>query len=248
MTASQLFAGKLIDHFAYGLNALLELKTKTDRIDSMLDRSHNGHTVISWSLNPPVITRREERLAAPVSARLKSAGEAVKCGFPVGFHFDPIIDIPAGATHYSELIEELYSRIDPGRIAWISLGSLRFPPAMKEKIIERYPHSRIPYGEMIRGLDQKMRYFRLRRIELYQVIYRKLTAVSNPPFIYFCMESPAVWRAVCNFVPDSNAHLDYLFAESLWRRFPGIIAIQPERIDYENVPKSVETKTESTTV
>jgi hypothetical protein len=53
------------------------------------------------------------------------------------------------------LIDELYENIDPARIAWISLGSLRFPPAMKEKIIERYPHSKIPYGEFIRGQDQK---------------------------------------------------------------------------------------------
>ncbi|MDD5230620.1 MAG: hypothetical protein PHC43_04770, partial [Candidatus Marinimicrobia bacterium] len=101
-------------------------------------------------------------------------------------------------------------------------------------IIERYPRSKIPYGELIRGQDQKMRYFRHRRVEMYRVIYQKLTEISDAPFIYFCMESPAVWQAVFGFAPQNNAHLDYLFAESLWRRFPGILPGSPRQEDYRN--------------
>jgi len=234
LSASQFFAVRLIDFFTSQTNALLELKTKTDRISRILDRPHDGRTVLSWSLNPAVIKRSEERLAAPVERRIKAAAKAVKHGFMVGFHFDPIIDIPDWEKHYGALIDELYENIDPARIAWISLGSLRFPPSMKEKIIARYPQSKIPYGELIRGQDQKMRYFRLRRTGLYEFIYAKLNRVSNPPFIYFCMESPAVWQAVCGFTPKSNVHLDYLFAESLWRRFPGLVSQKPERPVYEN--------------
>jgi spore photoproduct lyase len=238
LSASQFFAVTLIGFFASQTNALLELKTKTDRISRILDQPHHNRTVLSWSLNPPVIKQSEERLAAPVDRRIKAAAEAVKRGFMVGFHFDPIIDIPDWEKHYEALIDELYENIDPARIAWISLGSLRFPPLMKDKIIERYPHSKIPYGELIRGQDQKMRYFRLRRIAFYEFIYRKLNSALNPPFIYFCMESPAVWKSVCGFAPESNAHLDYLFAESLSRRFPGLIAVKPELSVYENAANS----------
>ncbi|OQC44016.1 MAG: Spore photoproduct lyase [Candidatus Marinimicrobia bacterium ADurb.Bin030] len=234
LTASQIFAIKLIGYFATQKNALLELKTKTDRIGLILDQPHNGHTVISWSLNPLVIRNSEERLAPPPTRRLKAAAEAARRGFLIGFHFDPIIDIPDWESQYLDLIEELYHYVDPARIAWISLGSLRFPPSMKTKIIARYPYSRLPYGELIRGQDQKMRYPRPRRTEIYRSIYRKLTEIREPPFVYFCMESPTVWQDVCGFAPQSNAHLDYLFAESLARRFPGLVAIKPKLPVYEN--------------
>ena len=105
---------------------------------------------------------------------------------------------------------------------------------MKTKIIARYPYSRLPYGELIRGQDQKMRYPRPRRTEIYRSIYRKLTEIREPPFVYFCMESPTVWQDVCGFAPQSNAHLDYLFAESLWRRFPEIMSELPRREFYIN--------------
>jgi spore photoproduct lyase len=234
LSASRLFAGKLIKFFASAKNTILELKTKSDRLDAIIDQPHNGHTILSWSLNPLIIKRSEERLAATPKQRLSAAAEAVRHGFPVGFHFDPIIDIPDWERHYLEVIDELYNRVDPRKIAWISLGSLRFPPSMKDKIIERYPRSKIPYGELIRGQDQKMRYFRHRRVEMYRVIYQKLTEISDAPFIYFCMESPAVWQAVFGFAPQNNAHLDYLFAESLWRRFPGILPGSPRQEDYRN--------------
>ncbi|HPC35528.1 MAG TPA: DNA photolyase [Candidatus Marinimicrobia bacterium] len=232
LTASQIFAIKLMEYFAAQKNALLELKTKTDRIGLILAQPHNGHTVISWSLNPLIIRNSEERLAPPPARRLNAAAEAVRQGFLVGFHFDPIIDIPDWESQYLGLIEELYRCIDPARIAWISLGSLRFPPSMKAKIIERYPHSRLPYGELIRGQDQKLRYLRPRRTEIYRSIYRKLTEIPDPPFVYFCMESPTVWQDVCGFTPESNAHLDYLFAENLWRRFPGLVRERPRWEDY----------------
>jgi len=234
LSASQFFAGKLVNLFASVANGVLELKTKAAQLDLILDQPHNGHTIISWSLNPLIIKRSEERLAAAPKQRLAAAAEAVRNGFPVGFHFDPIIDIPDGEKHYLNLIDELYKRINPTRIAWISLGSLRFPPSMKDKIIARYPHSRIPYGELVHGTDQKMRYFRHRRVELYRAIYQRLTAISDAPFIYFCMESPAIWQAICGFAPESNAHLDYLFAESLRRRFPELVREIPRREDYEN--------------
>lgn len=239
LSASQFFAVKLVELFSAQTNALLELKTKTDRISRILDQPHNGRTILSWSLNPLVIKRSEERLAASPERRLSAAVEAVRRGFLVGFHFDPIIDIPDWERHYLDLIDKLYSHIDSRRIVWISLGSLRFPPSMKEKIIERYPRSKIPYGELIRGQDQKMRYFRHRRVEMYRVIYQKLTDISNPPFIYFCMESPAVWKSVCSFTPEFNAHLDFLFAESIWRRFPGVMRERPRREDYRHVLHSL---------
>lgn len=235
LPGSLLFAQKAIKFFASIPNALLELKTKTDLINPLLNIAHNEHTVLSWSMNPEDIIRHEEHLTASLKSRLSAAAEAEKAGYLLGFHFDPILYHPNWENLYKSLVEELYSSIDPARIAWISIGSLRFPPSMKEKITRRYPESKIAYGEMIKGLDGKLRYARPIRVPMYHLLYQELKSTSNYPFIYFCMESPNIWKDVTGFSPINNAHLDYMFAESLFKRFSSLLPEPPDLSVYEKV-------------
>lgn len=234
LPGSRLFAKEAISFFADVPNALFELKSKTANVEEFLSIRSNGHTVFSWSLNPQEIIKKEEIGTASVRERLSAALKAENKGFLLGFHFDPILHYPDWRNLYSNLIDQLYSTINPSRIAWISLGSLRFPPSMKEKIISYYPHSTIVYSEMIVGMDKKLRYSRPVRVPMYKFIYNKLTEIENPPFIYFCMESPLVWNEVMGFSPISNAHLDYMFAESLNKRFPEVVKASPNYEIYEN--------------
>lgn len=233
VAGSVCFAREAIRLFADIPNALLELKTKTTEIEDLLDLRHGGHTVLAWSLNPQTIIEQEEHKTAHLMPRLAAAKRAAEAGYRLAFHFDPILHVRNWKELYGELVDELYLQIDPSRIAWISMGSLRFPPSMKAKITARYPRSTVTYAEMVRGMDGKLRYPRPLRVPMYRFIYQKLTAVSSPPFLYFCMESPLVWREVFNVVPESNAHLDFMFAKSLYRRFPGLLTAEPQRIDYE---------------
>ena len=129
----------------------------------------------------------------------------------------------------------MYSYVPPERIVWISMGSLRFPPANKQEIKKRYPHTKIIYSEMVRGHDNKLRYIRPLRVKLYNQVYQALTDVKNPPFIYFCMENSIVWKDVMGYSPESNAHLDYMFAKSLYNRFNNIVPEKPKLKYYENV-------------
>ncbi|MDO9547565.1 MAG: DNA photolyase [Candidatus Marinimicrobia bacterium] len=229
-----LFAEQAIRVFAEMPNTLLELKSKTADIDDLLHLEHNGHTVLAWSLNPQEIIHQNELKTAQLIPRLAAAQKAVEAGYLLAFHFDPILFHSNWEKLYSELIDELYMHVDPERIAWISLGSLRFPPSMKEKIIERYPNTIIPFAEMVRGTDGKLRYARPLRLPMYKLIYEKLSTIPSAPFIYFCMESPLIWKEVFGKAPDSNSHLDFMFADSLFRRFPGLMPEKPQRIHYDN--------------
>ena len=230
---SRYFAERAVEFFAGLPNAVFELKSKTTQIDSILPLDHGGKTILSWSVNPQEIVRKEESAADRLSDRLAAARKAQDAGFLVGFHFDPILSLPDGNRLYSELCDAIYTAVDPAGIAWISLGSLRFPPSMKDAMAERYPKSAIPYGEMIRGIDGKLRYVRPLRVSIYRPIYQSLTRVPNPPFVYFCMESPIVWMETTGFAPDNNNHLDFLFADSLHRRFPDRFPVKPEREEYD---------------
>ena len=232
LSGSRYFAERAVKFFANMPNVLFELKSKTTYINSIMPLNHGGKTILSWSLNPQEIIRKEESAAANLSERLSAAKRAQDAGFLIGFHLDPIINLPDGNRLYSELCEAIYDAVDPAGIAWISLGSLRFPPSMKDAMIERYPKSALPYGEMIRGIDGKLRYVRPLRVSMYRPIYQSLISIPNPPFIYFCMESSIVWMETTGFTPENNSHLDYLFAESLHRRFPDRYPMKPEREEY----------------
>ncbi len=61
----------LVETFAKQTNSLLELKTKTINVDSLLDLDHNGKTVLAWSVNTPAIIRSEERGRPPWPPGLK---------------------------------------------------------------------------------------------------------------------------------------------------------------------------------
>lgn len=217
--------------FSTKRNALVELKTKGNYVDGLLD-CPTRNVVVSWSLNPQEIVQSEEFRSADVKERLRSARICQEKGFLLGFHFDPILWVPEWESLYREIIRQIFSSVDGSRIAWISLGSLRYPPGLKEIALQRFPKSRIFYEEMVRGLDGKMRYLRPLRTEMYQKIFGWLKEKNPELFIYFCMESPVVWDRVMGMVPESNEELDFWFAESLWKRFSDLNMDKPRREAY----------------
>ncbi len=207
-------------------NVLLELKSKTDHIDHLLPLNPEK-IVLSWSVNPAELVRSDEHKSIKLEARLKAAHSAAERGFLIGLHFDPIIFLPEWKQMYLELIELIGDYVDPGRIAWISLGSLRYPPHLKEIIRSRFPRSRIFSGEQISGKDGKTRYIRPLRLEMYRMIYSALQEKLGDVFIYFCMESEDMWREVTGRSPANNSEIDYYFAEYLTAKFPELSLPNP---------------------
>lgn len=222
-------AAGLIRFAAEQNNMLLELKTKSAAIDHLLDIPHKNKTVMAWSLNPPECIIAHEHKSAGLEARLAAAKKAQEAGYLLAFHFDPMLYYPGWESGYSTLVRALFEHVSPARIAWISMGSLRFPPEMAEKIQIKFPGTDLLNAEMIRGTDQKKRYFKPMRLKMYKHLYRQLrTQGGEELFIYFCMEDAVIWQRVMGFVPDSNEHLDYLFARHLTQKFPGLHFPEPE--------------------
>lgn len=190
------FSETLVPFFARQQNAVLELKTKSTFIDRLPALRHEGHTIVSWSMNTQKIQTEEEHKCASLEDRLEAAGRVIQAGYRAGFHFDPIIDYPGWEAGYGEVIEDLFSKIPAEKIAWISLGCLRFMPALKTLMQERFPKSELPLAEWVTGMDGKMRYFKARRIEIYRKVADMIREKSADVPLYLCMESPEVWRKV----------------------------------------------------
>ncbi|MBM3302685.1 MAG: hypothetical protein FJY85_22385, partial [Deltaproteobacteria bacterium] len=122
------------------------------------------------------------------------AAKVQKRGYLLGFHFDPIIPTPGWQEGYSATVDTIFRSVDPSRIAWISLGVLRFTSGLKEVARDRF--GPIPYFHdgFLRGLDGKSRLYVDRRIDVYRLLSERIRSHSPSTRIYLCMESPYVWE------------------------------------------------------
>jgi spore photoproduct lyase len=207
------FSKELIPIFAQQEGALLELKTKTAQIGHLMELEPRDRVVISWSLNPDRIIAHEESRTASLEQRLTTAQRCQTQGYWIGLHFDPLIYYENWERDYEELIKLTFSRLDPTRILWISLGGLRFIPSLVPQIKQRFPQSKIIYGELFPGRDGKLRYLQKIRVELYSKLAAFIKDFAPQAFIYLCMETPVVWMKALGWSPQSNAQLANSFAE-----------------------------------
>jgi len=207
----------LVNHFAGQDTAILEIKSKTTAVESLAGIPHQRKTIVSWSLNTPRIIASEERLTAALSARLRAAARCESWGYPLAFHFDPMFIYPGCEAEYQEVVKRLFSRVSPENVVWISLGTFRFPPSLKTIVQQRFPKSRIVYGEFIPGLDGKMRYFKPLRIALYRKMAAWIREYAPEVTLYFCMEDDEVWFKSLGFIPLDRGGLQRMLDESAVR-------------------------------
>ncbi|MEW6429145.1 MAG: spore photoproduct lyase family protein [Thermodesulfobacteriota bacterium] len=198
-------SARLVEFFADRDNMVLELKSKAVVVDHLRHLRHRGRTIMAWSLNSPRVVAREEIRTAPLAARLDAAARCAEWGYPLAFHFDPIVYHEGWQEEYETTIEALFARVPAERIAWISLGGLRYLPQLSVIAGGRFPGSAIFHEEFVPGLDGKQRYFRRRRAELYRHIGALLRRHAHPhTCIYFCMESDEIWRETFGYTPEER--------------------------------------------
>ena len=188
---------KLIKLFARQKTHLLELKTKSASVDHLLDLDHKERTVFGWSVNSEKICEREELLAVRCEERVAAARRCVEAGYPVAFHFDPLVYYDGWVKDYQEVVDLIFAQIPAERIAWISLGALRFQPELKDIAVKEFPESIIFNNEELRVCgDGKMRYSAAKRVELFGQMQSFVRDKSADVYLYLCMEEAQIWQQV----------------------------------------------------
>lgn len=205
---------KLIKFFAEQKNAVLELKTKTTRIENLLrlKNEHRGRTVVSWSVNALQVTAQDELFSATLNERMEAAQAVTSAGYRVGLHFDPIVNFPGWEEAYREAIKTIFHYIKPQNVAWISIATLRYRRDLQEIMIKRFPSSKLPFGEQFLAKDYKIRYIQPLRLKMLRFIWQELKSVWPTLPVYMCMESPAVWREITGGPPIAGDELVEIFS------------------------------------
>lgn len=197
----------LINYFNNIPNATLELKTKSSRIDHLLNKD-GRNIVIAWSLNPSKIIEDYEYNTSSLEERIDAAYRATQAGFQIAFHFDPIISIGNWKKEYSHVIHLISRKIDKRKIRWISLGMFRYSSGFREMIKINKPSDKIISSEMVRGLDQKFRYVSYQRVGVYRFLREEIQRELSGVFTYLCMETMNVWKRSCGFSPGNPLALN----------------------------------------
>ena len=208
---------ELVPAFASQRYAVLELKTKTTSIEKLKTLDHNRKTIVAWSLNTERIIRQEERGTASLTARIKAAARCQRWGYPLAFHFDPMVLYHGCEKDYRKVVTHLFEHIASKNIAWISLGAFRFMPPLKNIVEDRFSASKIVYGEFVPGLDGKLRYFKPLRIALFRKLVSWIREIDPDVPVYLCMEDDEVWRKALGFTPDEKGGLGRMLDESALR-------------------------------
>ncbi|KAK3608853.1 hypothetical protein CHS0354_006894 [Potamilus streckersoni] len=161
----------LVEVFGKLPNALLELKTKSDHVQPLIGLRHNGQTVVSWSVGTEEMAKAVEYKTALPSARVAAASVLAKDGYHIAFHLDPIIVQNDAESRYLNLMENIAKSVPAEKIAWFSMGSLRFIPKLKAVAEKRFPKTDIFASDFVQD-DEKTRYFRPVREKLYKTEVR----------------------------------------------------------------------------
>ncbi len=198
----------LVERISEMENVRLELKTKSDHIDSLLSLNHGGHSVVAWSLNPQKVIEEIEEGTASLEKRLQAALKVIEAGYETAFHFDPMIYYDGWKEDYKYVVDRLFDTIPSQKIAWISIGSFRYSPGLMEIIQQRFPNDRLTAPEMIQGSDGKYRYFKTIREEMYRSLRGFIHERDSSVFTYFCMETRNMWNRIYQQAPDSPAMLE----------------------------------------
>ncbi len=211
------YSGKVLSIVEKYPEVVFEFKTKSARVEELLSYGKVlKNVVIAWSLNPQSVIEREELLTPPLKERLEALKEVQARGYKVAIHFDPLVIFDGWKEAYEGLVSEISKVLEVSRVAWWSLGALRFPYSMREYIF-KHKQSRLFEGELVKGHDGKYRYFKPLRLELFRFVRDAVYRLISPEApLYLCMEDIEVWREIFpNLTPTEESVNRYLYESAM---------------------------------
>ncbi len=184
--------GPLIDLFRRLPDATLELRTKSADVGALLEAGAASNVVVSWTFSPESLARDFEPGAATAADRIEAARRVQRVGFRVGVRFDPIVLFEGWREEYEALVSMLSAALEASLVESVHLGCIRFTPALKQVVEERFGRTSPFDGEFVASSDGKLRYPRPLRSAAYAEIARMIASWDSGIEVRLCMETPQV--------------------------------------------------------
>ena len=185
----------MIPFFAQQKFARLTLLTKSANVDNLLNIEHNGHTILSWSLNPPEICDVFESNVPSPNERIAAMRKCSDVGYPLRAVVMPIIPIEGWQNIYTSFFENLLKsapldRVTLGQICSYS-GALQLT---EQKLGKDNPISKML--EKGKSKDGRVRFPIKTRIEVYKYLVDTIRKLQPQLQIGLCMEEADTFKAL----------------------------------------------------
>lgn len=185
----------LIPFFAGHPFARLTLLTKSANVDRLLDPEHCGHSILSWSVNPPEISRMFEENVPSIENRLEAMRRAAEAGYPVRAIMMPIIPIEGWLDLYAAFTRRLLETVPIQRLTLGGICIYRSArDLMERKIGKRNAISERLDSASIAG-DGRARFPRALRHGIYSTIIDTARRLRPDLEIALCLEERALWES-----------------------------------------------------
>jgi len=120
-------------------NAVLELRTKSTQIRTLLDRPAQENVVVAYSLSPETVALEVEHGAPTLEKRVNALRRLQQHGWRIGIRFDPVIWHQDFARDYQIMVNQVFDNLDADRIDSVTLGGFRLPKDFYKIIHKLYP-------------------------------------------------------------------------------------------------------------
>ena len=181
--------GKYIEFFRGQENSVLELRTKSIMISSLLEYKPHSNVIVSFSISPDTISEKIDRRTPPLKARIKAMKKLMNHGYKIGLHLDPIVFDEQLSEKYQKLAEIIKENLGTD-FSYISFGVVRFPSHLYREVSKNYPDSVIHSQPFIKAKDGMRRYPLAIRNRMLSSAERAFSQTGFKPEIFYrCMES-----------------------------------------------------------
>lgn len=184
----------VVPFFAGHPYARLTLLTKSNNVDRLLKLGHQGHTILSWSINPPEVCSIFEENVPSVEERVESMRKAASAGYPVRAVMMPIIPVERWRKVYTEFTRYILDSVPLQRLTLGGICSYKAARALMEsKLGLRNPIS--TNIESVPSPDGRSRYSTSIRAEIYAHIINIAKDLRPDLEIALCLEEENLWKS-----------------------------------------------------
>ncbi len=193
------FSLEISDLFSRYQNGVIEFRTKSTNIQNLLSSRCGAKNMIpSWTLSPERVVNAVEHKTPSLGERLDAARRCQDAGYKVGVRLDPIIIYEGWENDYRIMVEEILTKLDPGGIDYISLGTVKIHKLLIDVIRSRFPGSPSITAELFPGIDGKYRYLKFQRVDVYRKIASWIRRLDENIGMDLSLETDEVRELVFN--------------------------------------------------
>jgi spore photoproduct lyase len=188
--------------FAENPRAILELRTKSANVQSLLQKKPLENVIAAFSLTPESISQKLEHKVPPLVKRLQAMSELAKAGWQIGLRLDPLIAADNFSQLYQELISTIFNFIPTDSVHSVSVGALRFPQKIFQKMVKLYPNEAL-LAQPLSKRNSQFSYSESLENQMKQRVMDYLQKYIHPKLLFQCSPLGVTAEGNSTLLPSS---------------------------------------------